>query len=50
MHSLILGHISGCEIETIDINKKIDQFMLEYSGQLPSELNADLNEKFKNII
>ncbi|WP_407284559.1 polysaccharide pyruvyl transferase family protein [Raoultella ornithinolytica] len=50
MHSLILGHISGCKIETIDINKKIDQFMIEYSDKLPSELNANLNEKFKNII
>ena len=50
MHSLILGHISGCKIETIDINKKIDQFMIEYSGKLPSELNSDLNEKFKKII
>ncbi|TCQ74175.1 polysaccharide pyruvyl transferase WcaK-like protein [Raoultella ornithinolytica] len=50
MHSLILGHISGCKIETIDINKKIDQFMFEYSDKHPSELNANLNEKFKNII
>ncbi|WP_407263713.1 polysaccharide pyruvyl transferase family protein [Klebsiella quasipneumoniae] len=50
MHSLILGHISGCKIETIDINKKIDHFMLEYSDKSPCELNVNLNNKFKNII
>ena len=49
MHSLILGHISGCEIEAFNINAKIDLYMNEYSKQKPRDINQNLIKIFTNI-
>lgn len=49
MHSLILGHINGCEIQPIRLNKKIDYYIEEYSGRSPEEIKNEIDNVFKGI-
>ncbi|VTQ53639.1 Exopolysaccharide biosynthesis protein [Campylobacter jejuni] len=46
MHSLILGHISGCELEPYNINKKIELYMDEYSTKDPKNIHTMLEDIF----
>ena len=50
MHSLILGHISGCSLATTNINKKIDQYMLEYSTKKSESINSELKLTFSDFL
>lgn len=50
MHSLILGHISGCELEPYNINKKIELYMNEYSSKDPKSIHKMLEDIFRKAV
>lgn len=50
MHSLILGHLSKCEIQSTGVNTKVQHYMSEYSSRNVSEICHSLNNIFFNII
>ncbi|HBR1495825.1 TPA: polysaccharide pyruvyl transferase family protein [Klebsiella pneumoniae] len=49
MHSLILGHINGCEIRPIRLNKKIDYYLDEYSDRAPVEIKKEISDVFNTL-
>ncbi|HBC8326735.1 polysaccharide pyruvyl transferase family protein [Escherichia coli] len=48
MHSLILGHISGCKCIPYYINKKIEHFSHEYLGHDASNISQSVYNSFGN--